>query len=725
MVRLSTKRVFRWLDERGVGPLQLHAMTLLWALLTCFVLITVTTEIVFSNRSIEREITVQAIATARTISALAADPLASGPLVNAAPVITTMVQFGDIESIEIIDVMTAQTLHVERSHFRLDKMLREDDIEIFRTSGQNRLASIVNQREERLEVVLPFFVQEESRGLIRTISTYEFPALKRREAISRSAVIGGIFLCLALPGVFFLMSTLLQPIRELTNAAKDMTRGRLVNFSLGLNRPDEIGSLARSFKRMTAHLAKSMAEERRLAYVDPVTGLSNRERMRRAIEKVVTVPPHKTYQRGLLFIDLDGFKQVNDMLGHDRGDRLLEAVGRRFEAVCTELDYDLLNSLDSTYDRQTDRRIARIGRLGGDEFVIMARFEGLSGAEKLAQAIITALRDPFLIDGHRLEVGASIGIARFHEDGNDASTLMRHADLAMYEAKEKGGRTYCVYSSEMGQRMLDHLILEMELRRAIGNDEIEAFYMPKVYLDTQQICGFEALARWRHPTKGLIPPDKFIPIAERTGIIADIDRIILRKAVRQAKWWVDQGTPVPVAVNVSPIHLDRPDFASHIEQVLSKNNLDGRLLEIEVTETAAMREGSGIFEGLAQLKSQGIRIAIDDFGTGYSNLAQLYKVPANVIKIDGSLVRNLGKSEDAELLIKTVVTLADQLGLDIVAEGVDSELKHDSLKRLGCRMGQGFLYSPPMPVAKATDWLLANNSSTPADLSFLSNKIAI
>lgn len=705
MAELLQKRLESSRRFRRFGRLQLRAMTLLSAVLVGFVTLMLATDFHFSNRSIEHEVTDQAIATARTVAALVADRLASGKLASATPVVTTMVQYGDIESIEIVDVPAVETLHVERSHFHLDNQLREDDLAVFYANKSARRGAQARHQNDRLEVTLPLFVNEEPRGVVRTISTNDFPSEKRREALQRTLIIASIFLAVVLPSLFLVVGELLRPINELTIAAKEMTKGGQVQFSVGLRRDDEIGGLARSFKRMTAHLARSMAEERRLAYVDPVTGLSNRERMRRAIEKAAEFAPGADFVRALLFIDLDGFKRVNDMLGHDRGDKLLEAVSRRFEAVCLARGFNLLPSLEGTSLRAPHLKVVRIGRLGGDEFVILARFKDDGEAAELAASIIEAQREPFMIDGNQMEVGASIGIARIPGDGCDVSTLMRHADLAMYDAKEKGGRRYCHYSDEMGQRMLDRLILEMELRRAIGIDEIEPFFMPKVHLSDGRLYGFEALARWRHPTKGMIQPDRFIPIAERTGVIAEIDRIVMRKAVLQAAQWFERGLSIPVAVNVSPLHLERSDFVSHIERLLKETGLPGHLLELEITETAAMKEGSGVLAGLALLKARGVRLAIDDFGTGYSNFAQLHKIPANVIKIDGGLVRALGTADDSHMLIKTVVALAQQLKLDIVAEGIDTMEKHEKLAKLGCTIGQGYLYAPPMPIAKTETWL--------------------
>ena len=718
-----SKRFLHWLDARGFGALQIRAIILLSTLLVSFVCIMLAADLHFSGLSIDRAVTEQSSAHARMVGALASDSLSNNKLSSIIPMVTTLVQFGDIERIEIVDVQSSETLRVDRGQFLIDKSLNEADLEFISAKGSQRMTATVLSRGAQIEVTLPLYVQEEVRGLVRTLSTNEFPEEKRHEAIQRSIIISLVFLALVLPILFIVIARLLHPIRELTHAAKEMRRGVQVRFSAGLKRDDEIGSLARSFKKMTVHLARSMAEERRLAYVDPVTGLANRERIRRALEVVVALPPHKLYQRAILFIDLDGFKRVNDTLGHDRGDKLLEAVARRFEAVCVGSGLHLLDSLASSKEQETHNKVTRIGRLGGDEFVILGRFDNTDEVEFLAEEINRTFGEPFMVDGHQMEVGASIGIARIPEDGNDASTLMRNADLAMYEAKESGGRRHCLFSDAMGQRMLDRLVIEMELRRAIGNDEIEAFYMPKVHLQDGRLYGFEALARWRHPVKGLIAPDKFIPLAERTGVIADIDRIVLRKAVRQAAIWAKRGLSIPVAVNVSPIHTERTDFVAYIEQILRDAELPGHLLELEVTETAAMQDGARVLSEMARLKALGVRIAIDDFGTGYSNLAQLHKIPANVIKIDGGLVRALGQKDDAELLIKTVLSLAQHLKLDVVAEGIDSEEKHRWLAKLGCHIGQGYLYSPPLPIAKTEAWLLAQTSLPVAQTQDQQNRI--
>lgn len=692
-------------------------MLLISSLLVGLVVIMLAADLSYSNRVIEREVSEQAVAITRTISELASERLSNGQLAATAPLAATFVQYGDIERIDITDIMSGEMLSVDRSHFHFGSYPAPEELLALRAKSGMRPADKIVRSDDGLDVTLPLYVNEELRGLVHMHSSNDFPAEKRAEAIHRTLTASVLFLAVVIPLLFLVIRNILKPIKELTRATRLIARGDQVQFSDGIKRADEIGELARSFKRMTLHLARSMHEERRLAYIDPVTGLSNRERMRRALNRITGMKSTQNFQRALIYIDLDGFKQVNDVLGHERGDKLLETVGRRFEAVFASRGFELLQPLDGTRDRESHRRVARIGRLGGDEFLIVGRFNGLSETDSVAAAIVEALSKPFLIDGHQMQVGASLGLARIPEDGADASTLMRNADLAMFEAKQSGGSCFRYYSEEMGQRMLDQLVLELELRRAVGLDEIEPFYMPKVRLSDGALCGVEALARWYHPSKGIIPPDSFIAVAERTGMIADIDRIVMRKALTQAALWHRQGLSVPVAVNVSPVHLERADLVPYIEKLLTDAGLPGYLLELEITETAAMKEGSNVAAGLVSLQEKGVRIAIDDFGTGYSNFAQFHKIPANVIKIDRGLVKSIDDANSSDLLVKTIVALARELRLEIVAEGIDSIGKRDRLAELGCDIGQGFFYSPALPAAKIWDWFRQHSRGERADNS--------
>ena len=500
-----------------------------------------------------------------------------------------------------------------------------------------------------------------------------------------------------------IVGRLVQPIRDLTRAIRRVAEGEL-DVSVAVNGRDEIAELARSFRRMTKRLRSAALEERRLAYVDPVTGLGNRERVHRSLARAVQSSVKDGRPRGVLFIDLDGFKRVNDVFGHDVGDKLLAAVAQRFRDVATRLDYFSADPLEISPLAATPHRVVMLGRQGGDEFLIVARFvkDGHAEAVELVEAILAQFATPFVIDGQPVEVGASIGIAMIPEDGRDARTAMRSADLAMYEAKQAGRGCYRFFSEEMSQRMLDRLVLEMELRRAVANDEIEAFFMPQIDLATGKVASFEALARWRHPVKGLLQPASFIPLAEETGIISEIDRIIMRKALHQASEWAWTGTAVPVAVNISAQDFGRADIVGAVRRLLAENDVPGDLLEIEVTESAAMVHSDHASTVMNELKRAGVRFAIDDFGTGYSNLSQLLKLPVDAFKIDRSFVAAIEDNGEAYHLVRTIVGLAGYLGLDTVAEGIETEEQAELLARMGVKRGQGYLYGAPMEAALAT-----------------------
>jgi len=426
---------------------------------------------------------------------------------------------------------------------------------------------------------------------------------------------------------------------------------------------------------------------RHQALHDALTGLPNRALVLDRIEQMLVRTRREQLPGAALFLDLDGFKTVNDTFGHTIGDDLLRAVAARLSGTLREAD--------------------TVGRFGGDEFVMVV--EGVSlaaGPELVAERILNVLRQPFELEaagGVSLAVTASVGIAT--GDRGSAEDLLRDADIALYEAKALGKQRAVVFRQEMQVAVHDRLALEMDLRGAIRDDQLVLAYQPTFDLTEQSALGAEALLRWQHPSRGLVQPDAFIPLAEETGLILEIGEWVLAEACAQTAAWHAQGYRLEVAVNVSARQLDDPGLVDAVRSALDASGLDPAFLILEITETALMQDADATVERLAALKRLGVRIAIDDFGTGYSSLAYLQRFSVDSLKIDRSFVAGMAKSPEAKALIRTFVQLAKTLHLVTVAEGIET---HDQLQQLRaerCECGQGFLLARPLEVQRMEAFL--------------------
>jgi diguanylate cyclase (GGDEF)-like protein len=387
------------------------------------------------------------------------------------------------------------------------------------------------------------------------------------------------------------------------------------------------------------------------------------------------------YQRKLavLFVDLDRFKRINDSLGHVIGDRLLQSVARRL-LTCV---------------RSSDT----VSRQGGDEFVILLWEERRAlDASVTAEKILQALRAPHFIDQHELHITASIGIVTYPEDGAIAETLMNNADFAMYHAKEHGRDNCQFFKPEMNVLAVERRALEGSLRHAIERGELSLNYQPKIDLVTGAITGVEALIRWRHAQRGLVPPGQFIAVAEECGLIVPIGRWVLREACRQARAWQLAGlAPTSIAINISAMELRDQGFASNVRDVLAETGLEPRYLELELTETVLMEDSRSIADMLRELKDIGVLLALDDFGTGYSSLSYLKRFPIDTLKIDQSSVRDLSTDADDAGIVTAVIGMGKSLHMRVVAEGVETQEQLEFLQQHNCPVGQGFYFSRPVP----------------------------
>jgi len=454
------------------------------------------------------------------------------------------------------------------------------------------------------------------------------------------------------------------------------------------------------------HVQTRAEEEARWrASHDALTNLPNRGLFLERVEKAVQVTMRRKRNRkkgerlknngvAVLFVDLDRFKRINDTLGHASGDILLREVAARFAGCLRPED--------------------TLARMGGDEFtVLLPDIPGTDYAVGVAQMLLRALRRPIILHSQELHVGASIGIRVFpqpdapNEPTPDAHTFLKHADIAMYRAKAEGG--YQVYSSAMDAGGYQRLIEEGELRRAIDNNELMLYYQPQVCIETGRVLAVEALARWRHPERGMIPPSHFIALAEQADLIVPLGEWVLRQACKDAVRWRNEGFPdLRVAVNLSARQVSQPNLAEHVAELLVEAGLPGDALELELTETALLAGGDETPNTLRALRNMDIRLSVDDFGTGYSALAYLRRFRVDALKVDRSFVAGLGKDETDFTLVKALIDMAHALNLAVVAEGVETRLQLDCLQQLKCDTVQGYLFSRPVSLDGLRTLLLGN-----------------
>jgi diguanylate cyclase (GGDEF)-like protein len=454
--------------------------------------------------------------------------------------------------------------------------------------------------------------------------------------------------------------------------------------------------LFRTVRNASRRLRASAAENARLALLDPLTGLPNRRLLNERLERAVADAYRERHHVGLLLLDIDRFKEINDSLGHDRGDQLLIQVADRLRELVRETD--------------------TVARLGGDEFaVLLTTVRSVDDGAQFAERILGAFAEPYVIDGLVLHVDTSVGLAVLPDHADDGQSLMKRADVAMYIAKA-GRRGMSVYESERDANSPARLIILGDLRRALDSeDQLSVHYQPKLDLHSGRIVGLEALLRWNHPERGSVPPGDFIPIAEQTGLVHLLTRRVLELVLAQIREWLRDGWEIQVAVNLSALNLAEPDFDQRIAELLAEYDVPARLLEFEITESAIVQDPERAASTLSRIAAMGSTIALDDFGIGNTSISQLRDLPIDTLKIDRSFIIDMERA-GGEVLVKVVTDLAHEFEMIAVAEGVEEHDVAERLKALGCDLAQGFLYARPLP-AQDLPAVFATYGTNPRELA--------
>ena len=485
---------------------------------------------------------------------------------------------------------------------------------------------------------------------------------------------------------------LTKPLQLLVEATKMIKNGDY-SVKVPMMHRDEIGELAETIDLMREHVGEREDEILKLAYADSLTDLPNRVLFDDRLNTAVALCERREESFAVLILDMDRFKYINDVLGHESGDTVLKVVAARLQVTL----------------RQSDT----VARLGGDEFALLLHEVSDLAIMTAVNRITAVFEKPVSLNNQPVDIGCSIGIACYPQHGKDASTLLRRADMAMYSAK-RSDTPYAFYDPGCEEHREEHLSLLSEIKRAIEMDELQLFYQPKVTLGDSSVLSVETLIRWQHPNRGLVPPDEFIPFAEQTGAIRLITRWVIANAAAQARSWGDQGLMIKMSLNISARDLLDSDFSAYVDKRLQESGVHPSMICMEITESALMEDPIKARRTVEELHNLGLSISIDDYGTGYSSLAYVKNLPVNELKIDREFIKNMIENEEDVAIVRSTIELGHNLGLKVVAEGIEREEEMQMLKDFGCDQAQGYLISKALTATDMEKWI-SNNRTSPTD----------
>ena len=560
--------------------------------------------------------------------------------------------------------------------------------------------------------IAPFPGASVQAGYIRIGMTFERQQAQFRKTLIGSLAVVGLLVVLAIGATLLLTRRLVAPMRRLMRAARAVGSGKL-DVYVPASSADELGLLTHTFNHMTQRLSEAQAEVAtyqrtledkvaqrtkeleiatahayKLAQHDILTGLPNRSLLNQRLKQIIAQAQRDGTHIACLFLDFDHFKRINDTLGHDSGDQLLQAVGQRLTAAVRESD--------------------TVARLGGDEFVLIlpgldpahATFETMTVLARVRESFLS----PFRLSDQVPTLTCSIGVSMYPLDASDPVSLIKQADTAMYAAKEAGRNSYRFYTADMNARVQLRLQLETDMRRGLMDDEFFLVFQPQIEMQSGRAIGVEALLRWRDPERGVIAPSEFIPIAEESGMIQALGARVLRDSCHTVIGWHRQGMMLRLSVNLSVQQLQHDSWLGIVDEALSASGLPPHYLDLEITESVIITHPEKAVATLVKLKQRGVSITVDDFGTGYSSLSYLARLPIQAVKVDQRFVHGLEQNRNDEAITQAIIALSHSLGLRVIAEGVETAAQFDFLKRHGCEEAQGFLISRPLEEPELRNW---------------------
>ncbi|HSH72617.1 MAG TPA: EAL domain-containing protein [Methylophilaceae bacterium] len=544
------------------------------------------------------------------------------------------------------------------------------EIDIGKTDYGTRYVAIFDTPDQALFAVLQRSIDE---------ATAPYKTLQLNLLIL--TIIGALVF---IAGIFYISKRITMPITELAETAKQLEAGNY-DIMVHSDRKDELGKLGNAFNSMSEAIASREKSILKLAYWDEMTQLPNRASFMLQLGQAMAVAKEKNESLSVLVMDLDRFKQINNILGQSSGDELLHAVAERISS-------------------STRRKSDVVARFGGDEFAVLLPTANIAIGLSVASALIKTLETPIQVNDQFVDITAGLGIATYPDHAENEEQLLSRAEMAMYKSKASNSGAI-VFEPAFDISSQDNLSLSSELKSAISNKELALYIQPKIDLITRKVCSTEALIRWKHPKKGLVFPDEFIPFAEHTGLIRSISLLMLSEAAALSATWRDHGIYIPIAVNISARDLIDHDLPNKLNNILNTHHVDTSAISLEITESSIMDDPLRAQQTLDNLSQMGVKLAIDDFGTGYSSLSYLKRLPVSELKIDKSFVLKMEEDDSDSKIVRSTIDLGHNLGLKVVAEGIENEKVWDLLKEMGCDYGQGYFMSKPMPAQDFLVWM--------------------